>query len=164
MSKEELPLGELARASFQKLTESAANINAASDGLGKPIERLDAVLKKLNLGIGAWVSFADGGEWSGGPWWSHEVGYARIDGQWGISIRTVSCEPSGYESTEEWLFNDAPRRFRIDAVDALPKLLDKLSSEANTMAEKITQKVSRADEVVTAVLDLAKTVPSQKRK
>lgn len=44
-------LQERVSAAFDKLAESAAELNAVSDELGKPIPAIDAALQKLNLGV-----------------------------------------------------------------------------------------------------------------
>jgi len=38
---------------------------------------------------------------------------------------------------QEWLFNDAPRGLRLEAVEKPPDLLDKLVAEANAVTERI---------------------------
>lgn len=142
---------------YKQLSASAAELNTASDELGRSISALDNALKKLNLGIAAWVKF-DGHDDDGtGDFWARHLGYAKIDGRWGIAI---SDSAGNYNSPapdrdEEWLFNDAPRVFRVEAVEMLPDLLEKLIREAEQTTEKIKAKTAHAKELATAVTELA---------
>ena len=135
------------------LEAAATLLNAVSDELGESIATLDLALKRLNLGISTWVPMA-GRDDEGTGWFSwRELGYAKIGSKWGISLRTRSgfydADDSG--SYEEWLFNDAPRALRIEAVDKLPELLEGLTKAASTTTTKIKDKIGRAEQVVAAI-------------
>src|SRR4051794_10593863 len=91
MPSENAPsLSERVQSSYQKLTEAAATLNAASDELGTSIASLDAILKKLNLGLPAWVTITGDEDHNSGYYWKREVGYAKIAGKWGIAISASS--------------------------------------------------------------------------
>jgi hypothetical protein len=139
-------------ASFRKLSAVASDLNFSSDELGKSISDLDSALKKLNLGIPAWVSFRGYSDPNEGWYWSEDLGYAKVGGTWGIALRTVK----GYgdpedETVETWLFNDGPRPFRLAAIEVIPKLLEKLSSEADETAKKIRLRLAEVQEVAAVV-------------
>jgi hypothetical protein len=144
MTEQNLPLLERIKASCKELSVAATSLNETFDELGKSIEEMDSTLKELNLGITAWVhvSGRDEGETS----WSHDIGYDRINDKWGIVIRTRSGSDRSpnQEEYEVWLFNDAPRRLRIEAVEKAPELCGKLVKEAESIAARIKGKFSPA--------------------
>ncbi len=151
--KDNTPLPERTVEAFKELAGSAAALNTTSDELGRFITSMDQSIQRLNLGIEAWVD-TDGG-WSDptGEYEKHLVGYAKIRGTWGIALRVSR----GYEhdpescSEESWLFNDAPRDLRVDAVEKLPELLDRLKKKAESTSKKIAEKTQRAKEVADAM-------------
>jgi len=140
-------------ASFRQLSTSATNLNSASDELRDTISVLDAALKKLNLGVSAWVVITGDDEQDGG-YWSREIGYAKIGDTWGIALKDITGNynsPEAGEIGEKWLFNDAPRWMRIEGVGKLPELLEKLTKQADTTAQRIKQKTAEAKELAAAV-------------
>lgn len=140
-------------ASFQRLSAAATQLNAVSDELGKSITALDLALKKLNLGISAWVQISRQTDPQDGSFSAHFLGYAKIGSKWGIALSiTEGNEFTGdFVRDEEWLFNDAPRALRVEAVEKLPELLEGLITEANTTAERIKDKIGHAQQVAQAI-------------
>src|ERR1041384_1158825 len=90
--------------SFQRLAESAARLNDASDELSKAIAPIEAVLKKLNLGISKWHTFAGGHPDQDGDVWSSEIGYAKVSGKWCVALaeRSGNIHSPEYDSSNEW--------------------------------------------------------------
>jgi len=124
---------------FPRLGEVAKILNEKSDKLGANISVLEAKLKKLNLGVTSWVIFHSerGDEGS----YHEEIGYTRINGRWGIAIRTISADFSDPQSeVREWLFNDASRTLRLRSVAKIPELLEQLIEDANELAKSIDEK------------------------
>src|SRR5882724_6007815 len=115
------------RISFLQLASVAADLNIISDSLGKYISEIDEALKNLNLGISVWVEVR---RWDGEhPRYYYEtIGYAKVAGKWGIALQSAigSHDDPEEGSAEQWLFNDAPRKLRLAAIDKLPELLKKL--------------------------------------
>jgi len=152
-TKIELPLKDRITLTFEELTKAAAALNSASDDLADAIGPLDAAFKTLNLGVTAWHEFA-GDEDREGDFWSHHVGYAKVEGKWGLAISVVSGNrsdtPDDYDE-QEWLFNDAPRWMRVNAIDHIPALLETLVSEVNKTAADLKKKAAIAK-------DLAQTI------
>ena len=149
---------------YKQLSVTAVDLNAASDELGKSITALDAALRKLNLGVSTWVRVV-GHEGQHGNFWVHKLGYAKVASRWGIALRTVQGnygDPEGAEA-EEWLFNDAPRALRIEAVDKIPDLLEQLIKEASSTSQKIKEKTVHAQELAMAIMRAASSV-AQPRK
>ncbi len=149
----ESPLTDRAATAFRTLTTSAAHLNAVSDELGKPIVSIEAALKKLNLGVSTWIEFAGDHDPNSGDFWDRELGYSKVGGRWGIAIRTSEGQHGDPQSirSEEWLFAEAPRAFRLAAVDKKPELLEKLIVEADKTAEKLAQKIEAAQVIARAV-------------
>ncbi|HVF59439.1 MAG TPA: hypothetical protein VNJ70_06465 [Thermoanaerobaculia bacterium] len=150
-TKSQVPPSDRISASFKELAASAARLNSVSDELASAIRPIDAALKKLNLGVAAWHSYA-GSEDSGGEFSNRRIGYARVGRKWGLALSTVSGNHNyGVEDEEEWLFNDAPRWMRIEAVDHLPDLLEILVKKASKTAENLQKKAERARELADSI-------------
>lgn len=152
---------------FQDLKQAAAEINAASDQLAAPIAALDALLKKLNIGVGAWVTIqetTDENHVSRG----HAIGYARVDSRWGIALRTWVWDEQfqhEVEPTETWFFSDGPRWLRVEGLQALPQLVVKLSERAREVAEKVRAGTAYVENLVvelgSVVLESSKSESGQ---
>lgn len=143
-------------ASYQQLSAAATELNTLSDELGKFVQALDAALKKLNLGIASWIRL-DGREDGSGNYTKRDLGYAKVGSKWGIALRTISGNHNTPEesSVEEWLFNDAPRALRIEAVEKLPDLFDHLGKEAEIAARQIKGKTERARQLASTLGELS---------
>ncbi|MFZ1087073.1 MAG: hypothetical protein WAN35_19080 [Terracidiphilus sp.] len=156
MPDEKAPLLERVASYYTQLSTVAADLNAVSDELGKSIAEIDLALKKLNLGITTWVTIYCG---EGEPrlnddtFWSQDLGYAKVAGKWGISLRTVAGEhySTSPDKIEEWQFNDAPRWLRLQAIDKIPDLLEKLSKDADKTTKAIRARLSETQAVAEAV-------------
>jgi prefoldin subunit 5 len=129
-------LVERVQSSYERLTAVASDLNSASDELGQSIAALDESLKSLNLGITRWHKF-DGDENENG-FWAKYIGYARIGSKWGISLSSLSGPADDSLTTDdEWLFNDAPRQLRIEAVRHIPAMINTLVKAAEETVENI---------------------------
>jgi hypothetical protein len=152
MTPEEGSLIERVQSSFGQLSAASANLNAISDELGKSVSEIDSALKRLNLGVSVWVAIR-GNDWQDLSYESEQIGYAKIDGKWGLGLRTVSGNHKrpDDESVHEWSFNDAPRFLRVGAIEKLPELLEQLTKEAEATARKISESVEQAKSVAAAI-------------
>jgi hypothetical protein len=137
---------------FKQLSVAATELNSASDGLADAILMLDDTLKRLNLGVSAWVTVS-GNDDEDGDWWSRELGYTRIADKWGIALKDASGHYSNpdRDSVEKWLFNDAPRWMRVESVGKIPDLLEALLKQAEDTTKKIKAKTDEALALVQAV-------------
>jgi hypothetical protein len=138
---------------IKRLEAAAATLNTVSDELGASVTAVETALKRLNLGVPAWYKFAGDLDSDTAYYWKHEIGYAKVGGQWGIALRTdegFADDPSS-QSEERWPFDDAPRALRLEAIDHVPALLDELIKEAASTAEKIKAKVAPAERVAAAI-------------
>lgn len=143
--------------SYKQLSMAAASLNSASDGLGKAISKLDAALNRLNLGVSSWVTLSegDGNQQGQSWWWARQFGYAKVRDKWGVALRTRSGDeshPEGGVSEEAWLYNDAPRWMRAEAVGKIPELLETLLKQVQETTKGIEQKTAQAMELA-GVLD-----------
>jgi hypothetical protein len=151
-SKEDSPFTRV-QMSFQQLSTAASTLNAISDQLGKVVSRLDSSFQKLNIGVSGWVRFHNSHSGDGMQFWFDEVGYDKVNGKWGLAIRSASGHEAmdEYSSYEEWLFNDAPRALRIDAVDKIPELFEKLTNEVTASTRSVDKKLKQLEEFASAV-------------
>jgi hypothetical protein len=155
MTNEETPLLERVANYYSQLSTVAADLNAVSDELGKSIAEIDVALKKLNLGINTWVTIRESQEYyfDGSPLWRWSIGYAKVEGRWGISLSKVNGDLSNPDESnnEEWLFNDAPRSLRLEAIDKIPELLEKLSKDAVKTTKDIRARLGEVQAVSDAI-------------
>jgi hypothetical protein len=137
---------------FARLTTAATNLNAASDQLSKPIEQVEVTLRKLNLGIEAWFRVTGETDYDSGVFWMRSLGYAKVNGNWCIAIRTLSGNLNDNDPSDEelWPFSEAPRALRIEGASKLPDLLEKLIETADKTAATLTE----TREIVQAVADV----------
>jgi hypothetical protein len=155
-SNDTIPLPERASDSYSKLSLVSQELNSASDELGKAVTQIDAALKKLSLGVAVWVRLAERRADPGNnDFWDEfdEVGYSKVNGKWGIAIRTVGedLQNPDHSSEERWLFNDAPRALRLLAIDKIADLLDALATKATKTKDDIRQRLGDAQAVADAV-------------
>lgn len=130
---------------YKQLSVAATELNTASDGLADAILMLDDTLKRLNLGVSAWV-VVSGNDDEDGSWWSRNLGYTRIGDKWGIALKDASGHYANpdRDSVETWLFNDAPRWMRVESVGKIPELLEALRKQAEDTTNKIKAKTEEA--------------------
>src|SRR6266852_6315323 len=138
---------------YKRLAASAEALSSKSDEFARVVALVDHVLKSLNLGITAWERINGSDEDGCGNYWSEEVGYAKVERKWGIAIRTRNGNHREVEDreSEAWLFNDAPRPLRIDAIDKIPDLMEKLIKAADKTTKKIDQKMADASKLADAL-------------
>jgi hypothetical protein len=145
---------------FQALSAVASSLNAASDALTKVVSTLDESLKKLNIGITAWVTFRRRVDANGDPddYDEDQIGYCKIRGTWGIALRrtwgNTNWEDSNYDGP--WLFNDAPRDMRVIGVDKIPKLIEALSERASETTKEVLEKTEEVRKLAGVIEQIAK--------
>jgi hypothetical protein len=153
---------------YRKLIAVSTELNGESDRLGAAIDKFDASLRKLGLGITSWVVFRSGGSEDGFYYSVEEIGYAKIGKEWGLAIQTRSGNESDDSDDVDgcWSFNDAPRELRVRAVGKIPDLLEKLIKDAADIAKQVSQQVEVVDGLTAAIKNLPATgestiVPAQ---
>lgn len=149
--------------SYKHLSTAANELNLVSDELGKFVGALDAALKKLNLGIATWIRL-DSREDGSGNYTKRDLGYAKIGGRWGIALRGMigNHNAPDVSTMEEWLFNDAPRSLRIEAVEKLPDLFDNLTKEAEAATAQIKARTSLAEQLARILTETAAHQPMRR--
>lgn len=154
-TKSNLPVSDRLAQSLKDLRESAATLNQASDELAKAISPIDAALKKLNLGVTAWHQYTGAAE-SDGSFWNRSIGYAKIAGKWGLALSTSSGYMHDPEYDHEaWLFNDAPRWMRIEAVEHVPALVEELVKSVKKTASDLQVKTTKARDLAAMIAAVA---------
>jgi hypothetical protein len=150
---------ERAENSFKQLASAAQALSSASDDLSKVIRHFDASLKKLALGITVWIEVS--GTADDTQYWRNELGYAKIDGKWGIALREVTgyhLDPDD-SSIEEWIYNEAPRAMRAEAVGKIPDLLEKMLQQTEETTKDLRSKIEEAAELAYVVANLVPSPP-----
>lgn len=147
---EDTPTTDRVADSFQQLKAVAAELNAVSGELGKYIAALDEGLQRLNLGVQAWVTIREFEE-RDGNYWRLQLGYAKVHRTWGIALSEVRGSYTDESCDEEtWLFANAPRPHRVDAVDKLPDLLSTLIELARKTSAELREKIAKAQQIAAA--------------
>jgi hypothetical protein len=144
---------------FQALSTVASSLNSASDELTKVVSILDEALQKLNVGLTAWVAFRvrKDDEHGSGNYDLDQIGYCKVNGKWGIALRRIwgNAEFDIDNSEGAWLFNEAPREMRLDAIDKIPELIEALSNEASEITMRVQEKTLEVRKLAGAIEQIA---------
>jgi hypothetical protein len=142
----QVPPAERVQTTYQQLSVAAKSLNTASDDLGKAISVLDAALQRLNLGISAWAELCGNEDPHTLEWWSRRIGYTKVGDRWGIALKDARGNEQWPENDSEeiWLFNEAPRWMRIEAVGKIPELLETLLKQAEETTKKLKERTKQA--------------------
>ena len=139
---------------FEALSSIASSLNAASDELTKVVGILDEALKKLNVGLTAWVTFRSRfDEDEPSAYDDDQIGYCKVKGSWGIALRHIwgSEVFDAHKGEGPWLFNDAPRELRLHGVDKIPELIAALGTEAFNTAKRVQEKTQQVREIANVI-------------
>jgi|SRR5439155_2339211 len=145
---------------FQNLSAASRTLNLASDAFGESTRALDDSINKLNPGVTAWVTVSSStlDENAIPPQFFEErLGYAKVSGRWGLILCTVTIdsEDGTEETNESWSFNDAPRDFRLRAINLVPALMEALAKVAEDTAKKVVDGAELAKELAISVSRIA---------
>lgn len=135
-------------------------MNTASDELTSSVSTLGESLKKLNVGLTVWVTFRSRDDDEEPQRYDlDQIGYAKINGVWGIAIQTMYGDEARNEhgGMGPWLFNEAPRELRLVAVDKLPELIEELAKEAFNTTRRVQQKAQQVRELAQAISNASVT-------
>jgi prefoldin subunit 5 len=139
---------------FHALSKLASSLNTASDELRETVASLDESLKRLNVGISAWVKFQSRDDDTEPESYDEDqIGYAKVNGTWGIALRRVWGDPTRdyHNEVGPFLFNDASREMRLQSVDHIPELIEALAREAFNTTKKIEEKNKTLRELAEAI-------------
>ena len=142
---------------FQALSSVAHSLNTASDELTRVVGVLDEALKKLNVGLTVWVIFEDRCQNVDMQYDCDQIGYCKVDGKWGISLRHIWGHEAFDDHDEDgpWLFNDAPRELRLRGIDKIPEVIEALAKEASNTTKRIQEKTKDVRELAGAIGSVA---------
>ena len=139
---------------FQRLSKTAIKLNDASDELTTLVTRLDLSLKKLNLGVSAWVDIEYDQNNDDMSYHRECLGYTKWGKKWGVVITVadgdLGDDPHNAER-DGWLFLDAPRELRIKAVEKIPELIEALDKAANSLATNLVSRVGEVAVLASAI-------------
>jgi len=140
---------------LEALSETSKTVNEASKRLSASVDKLNEALKKLNLGIPVWLLYCTGGTENGSITESEELGYAKVKGTWGISLRQTIEGLSPDDEVREWPFNSAPRDMRLRSAPYFRKMLEALNDESIKQAKIIQERAGEIDELTGIVTEIA---------
>jgi hypothetical protein len=142
-------------ANIETLSTVAASLNTASDELTKVVGIFDGTLRKLNIGLTVWTSFRyrTGEDDSASEYDQDQLGYAKVQGTWGITLRRIWGDEARDVFSEEgpWHFSDAPRDLRLAAAGYIPQLIESLAKAAADTTKEVQEKTKQARELASAI-------------
>jgi hypothetical protein len=153
-AKKDTVMPEKSLLSLERLSAIAQSLNQATDELTGVVGSLDEALQRLNVGLVVWVYVEKWNSEDGLYYECEQVGYAKVEGQWGIAIRKVAGREDssdGEEVRSVWAFNDAPRDARLRAVEKLPQVVDELGKVAAKTTEILNRKLAVTKEYAAAI-------------
>jgi hypothetical protein len=155
------PATERIASSIKRLTVTSTELTAVTTELGQAFSSFDKALQELNL-VPAWHKFA-GGEDDNGNYWSRQIGYTTVQGEWAIALKRTWGNGFGDDYNEEvWRFNKAPHWMQIESLSKIPDLYEELIKRTEETIKKIRAKTSEANELATALnAAIAKGVQQQ---
>ncbi len=147
------------QASYQTLSTAASTLNAASDKFSEAVSALDAALNNLSPGVTAWVIVNTVSD-EESPWMRYEqrLGFAKTNNRWGLSLCRVTINGNDgdkEDTTDAWLFNDAPRHLRIEAIGHVPDLVEALARQAEHTAKLVSTGADLALQLAASIHALA---------
>jgi predicted RNA-binding protein YlqC (UPF0109 family) len=144
--------------SIRELSSAAQDLNAVSGELGKAVAAIDTVLQSLNIGIETWTRIDGGRDPNGESYWYRQIGYAKINGKWGIAIRNASGDGNrpDDDDCDDWLFSDAPRAYRVQGAGKIPELIEDLIRNTRETTTKIKITTDEVNNLATVIAQAAK--------
>lgn len=136
---------------LSELTSTARTLNELSDQLTKEVEIVESALNRLGLGVRASVKveILDRSRDGSSERWT-QLSYGKSKNGWGFLIEEIQENINYPEADrwETWPFKEAPREYRIKAVNRIPDLLEELAKRANETAATIKANISMAKDLV----------------
>ena len=74
--------------SFKNLVVSSDELVSAAGDLKKVIDTFEKPLNSINPHVATWHQLS-GNESHDGHYWHRDIGYAKVEGRWGIALRDV---------------------------------------------------------------------------
>ena len=147
------PAAERVVSAFRQLTLSSQKLDNAVQGWTRHIALLNEALReKAKVGVSAWHQIA-GNDSDPRDWWSREIGYAQVNGEWCIALRRRWGDMAFPDDDREelWRFEDAPRWLMIDAAGKIPELLETLVKRTEEATAKVQKRSAETEELAKAL-------------
>src|SRR5262249_22096162 len=149
---------------LKQLSYASEGLNNVSDIFNGEIKVIEEALASYNLGVDAWVEACILNEEyygkEGVPLGVQDrrimVGYQKWGGKWCLMASSDLPCMDYPESVQQWVLRDAPRDVRLQAIQGIPKLLEKLIEEAKKLTAEITKKTVEARMLVVSLKPKAK--------
>jgi hypothetical protein len=92
------------------------------------------------------------------------IGYAKINGTWGIGLRKTFDDENDESRSEctEWRFKDAPREMPLRAISNLGKLIERINEDADRAANVLEKRIEEAEEYANAISLVVDPLPGHK--
>jgi hypothetical protein len=162
MPQPKVPSSERINASYKVLATLSPELHSAAKELSRTIDELNAALEPLYLRIPAWHAISHG-EDQNGNYWTRAIGYAYVEHQWTIALKTASGnEHADTHDEEVWAFSKAPRWLIVESVAKLPDLFDTIIERVKETTAKLKARTEQAREMVTAIRAAAAEIAAAK--
>lgn len=142
-------------AALSKLSSAAAQLNQESEALNEILRSVESQIVESQVGLEVWLNgciASQDGEGRGGTrtWTSQFIGFARVDDDWCLAVKTVRYESGFFEGDTSAPYQDqsavgkpsrldqSSRQLRIAALSQLPELLEAIAEEAVRSANVIS--------------------------
>ena len=136
-------------AALRSLSTASDQLNTNSNILNVAIGEVQAALQKFNLGVEARVEIASTGDKMYQK--VYELGYGKGEsGKWVLLLVTYISEDPDTTWNEQALL-EAPRDWRIAAVDKIPVLIQKLVDQVNKSATEAATKAAKAKQIAASI-------------
>jgi hypothetical protein len=159
---------------LSEVAKSADMLNRESDSVNELIERFQATLRSLNVGLEVWLPIIEKEQLprtsgSGTQVLRTYLGVARLNGAWTLAVKATTgqkrWDEEEQEAVEEDLYETPPspllsasREVRIRALGEFPVLLNNLKREADAAIMTIQSAKKFVKDDATECLEFAKSV------
>jgi hypothetical protein len=141
---------------LKQLSSASDSLNSVSNQFNEQVNSIENSIAAYNLGVSAWVHVRtidhEELDQAGNVVDIHaqdiSVGYDKWAGKWCLQVHSFYADS---ESLQEWTLKDAPREMRLNAIDGIPKLLEKLIAEATRLTQQIADKTAEARKLAQSI-------------
>ena len=124
------------------LQESAQKLNNESAAMNSIISSIESRLVQMNLGVECWLENSLlGVDDNGSSTETASLGFAKVNGQWGLFIKVYKQGTAGLLETLNLIqgvpLSRASRELRIAALAKMPTLVKQLSDEVKRKLKTI---------------------------
>jgi hypothetical protein len=139
-----------------QLGDANKDLKKKSRVLCQPVQPVETAFAKLNVRVPCWTEIASVTQ-NGVDYWNESIGWAELDGQWHIVLKTCESDIRFDEETNVHIhrFGDAPYYLQAKGIDKLPELVEGLVAAVKSTSERIAKKLPDAAELgdaLTAIL------------